>query len=364
MTTANVNNEVLTITPIDKEMDRNEFFSKINASKASDSSNEIKNLSIWEATSQAFDAAVVGYYPFTLMLELGATLGTGTNQLFSTPWSSVGKTMTAKFVRVLSEKVVSGDCSNIESLNYFQQNAFCINEGTYEAVAFRASVAFVAGAASSMAFKGVPLFAVYDGLNAALYDTVSELKKVDDIQKNETLKTIVDFLDQYGAFLFEGLDVFLKIKSEAAKLSADLIKKQVEITNAQSALDAAMQTFKDNGAILDQKTAQSVLDVAKEQVSHLTAKLTETEAAKFHGFIGGYLADHHTGRIKSAFDQVKSGIIQLANTGEATSGLNYNGTLIRPVYTVTKTENLFFAQDPEKHSVLQGEAFVAEIDEL
>jgi len=296
--------------------------------------NNFENHGLLESFYTALDGAILGYYPVTTMLSLGSSLSIGTNQFLSTPWSSVGKTMTAKFLRVFTEKVVSGDCRNEETLNPFQQNIFCINEGTYEAVAFRTGVAFVAGAASSFAFKGMPLFALYDGLNVALYDATNELKKVENIQKDETLSTIVDFLDSHSAFLFEGLDVFLKVKSDVARVSADLAKKQGELavlSNSfkESSRSTTVKTMKDSYNKLQDKF--NTFKVATDQTQKLTKELTAIQATKYHGFIGGALVDQFTGAIYSALkaniidpiaDIYDSQIIDLLSTKQDVSSLS------------------------------------------
>ncbi len=166
--------------------------------------------------------------------ELGETIGTIISNnvravsddtslfyLFTTSYASRARAVTSKFLRITSEKIVIGNCSDTESLNYVQQNFICINQGSYEAMVFRASNAFLYGITSTLIFTSNPLFAVFDGINAALYDATDELKKVAKQTQNQELQVFAEIIITNKGFLFEGLNGYLKVSNKPIKFAQE-----------------------------------------------------------------------------------------------------------------------------------------------
>jgi hypothetical protein len=128
---------------------------------------------------------------------------------------------TSKFLRLTTERIVIGNCEDEDSLNYVQKNFMCINEASTEAVAFRTVSALILGFTSTLVFSGNPLFAIFDGLNAALYDATEELKKVAERTENQELSMVIEHINAHKGLLFEGLTGYLKLKENPQKFAQE-----------------------------------------------------------------------------------------------------------------------------------------------
>jgi hypothetical protein len=197
---------------------------------------------------KALDSAVFGNIPVFVATEVSEgimsyidtyALEGQEGQMFlygMTPANTAGgmaKVITVKCLRLMTADFMTPD-STLPCDRNLGQRLLNIKEGTYKAVAFRAVTAFAIGFTVSFAYRqggmglvpGGALFAVFDGVNAALYDATNELTKLKNVRtpkynrdgklvkiivkNNANIREKASLVSGWSTTLFEGFDGLLK----------------------------------------------------------------------------------------------------------------------------------------------------------